>query len=357
MKLASMVAFCFVMLSSNLWGKDFSVMTYNLENLFDTTHDEGKEDWTYLPLKFKRRSQEVQEYCRSLSNDYYRKSCFNYDWNESVLSKKMQNLAEVIKEYDKGAGADIIVFAEVENIKVLTALFETHLSGLGYQKPVLIEGPDERGIDVAIVSKFILIDQKYHNIDLSRMSRGKTRGILEATFQVEDSKVTVFANHWPSQGNPDSHRLEAAKTLRTATEALPNEHIALALGDFNTLHDDYPHGINTHITSNKVPVPYEDLTLSKQARAKGLEGTHWYRGEWSMLDRIFLLKRSMKKQVEVRWDSLEIIKKPYMVHSFTYRDYQTGRRIEAVDVPKRFNTDTGEGYSDHLPVAVTITLK
>ena len=44
-----------------------SVMTYNLENLFDTLHDKGKEDWTYLPLAVKKSSQVVQDYCRSLS--------------------------------------------------------------------------------------------------------------------------------------------------------------------------------------------------------------------------------------------------------------------------------------------------
>ena len=32
------------------YKRSFSVMTYNLENLFDTIHDEGKEDYTFLPL-------------------------------------------------------------------------------------------------------------------------------------------------------------------------------------------------------------------------------------------------------------------------------------------------------------------
>ena len=40
-------------------------MTYNVENLFDTKHDEGKDDYTFLPLSFKRTSEEVKKILRS----------------------------------------------------------------------------------------------------------------------------------------------------------------------------------------------------------------------------------------------------------------------------------------------------
>ena len=36
--------------SFSSYRPSFSVMTYNLENLFDSLHDEGTNDYTFLPL-------------------------------------------------------------------------------------------------------------------------------------------------------------------------------------------------------------------------------------------------------------------------------------------------------------------
>lgn len=335
----------------NAWSSDLSVMTYNLENLFDTKHDQGKEDYTYLPLKFKQNSKEVQKYCQSLANEYYRKSCLTYDWNDSILEKKLQNLAAVIKEYNNHKGADILVFEEVENLSVLKMLFNRYLSDLGYNTPILLEGPDERGIDVAVVSKFKTAEVKYHEVDTTRVSKRPTRGILEVTLNSQFGKITVFANHWPSQGNPDSHREIAAKTLRAAADKVPHDHIVIAMGDFNTLPDDMPHGINTYITNPELENAFVDIAMSKEVRRRGFVGSHWYRNEWSMLDRIFLLKRNLKR-VAIDWDSFEVIKRPFMVHNIMWRDYETGETTEVKDIPKRFDPKTGEGHSDHLPVAV-----
>ena len=33
--------------AANAYNKVFSVMTYNLENLFDTHHDQGKNDYSF----------------------------------------------------------------------------------------------------------------------------------------------------------------------------------------------------------------------------------------------------------------------------------------------------------------------
>ncbi|MCH2100039.1 MAG: hypothetical protein MK142_16780, partial [Pseudomonadales bacterium] len=43
-----------VMLSMPGAAEPIRIMTFNVENLFDTTHDEGKNDETYLPLSVKQ---------------------------------------------------------------------------------------------------------------------------------------------------------------------------------------------------------------------------------------------------------------------------------------------------------------
>src|SRR5690606_36364286 len=69
MKITSII-FCSMLLFAQVSTQaretsEVSVMAYNLENLFDTSHDEGKEDWTYLPLAFKCSSKQVQKYCQA----------------------------------------------------------------------------------------------------------------------------------------------------------------------------------------------------------------------------------------------------------------------------------------------------
>ena len=41
--------------------KKVGVMTYNVENLFDTVHDKGKRDWEYLPKEFVGKEKECNK--------------------------------------------------------------------------------------------------------------------------------------------------------------------------------------------------------------------------------------------------------------------------------------------------------
>ena len=53
-------------------GSEISVMAYNVENLFDTQHDPGTEDFTYLPLSQKQTPQ-IKTYCHGLRSKKYQK--------------------------------------------------------------------------------------------------------------------------------------------------------------------------------------------------------------------------------------------------------------------------------------------
>ena len=65
---------------------EISLMTFNVENMFDNTHDEGTEDYTNLPLSEKNRP-EVQNYCASISSEYYKKECYEKDWNNEEIGR------------------------------------------------------------------------------------------------------------------------------------------------------------------------------------------------------------------------------------------------------------------------------
>jgi len=68
-------------------AKKLNIMSYNVENLFDTTHDIGKLDYTYLPKSIKDTSREVQEYCQSVGVPRWKEECYNIDWTDAKLKK------------------------------------------------------------------------------------------------------------------------------------------------------------------------------------------------------------------------------------------------------------------------------
>lgn len=327
-----------------------SVMTYNLENLFDTYHDVGKSDWTWTPKQFKDNSKEAQAYCSQMRNEYYKKSCFELDWNSSVLNKKIKNLSRVISSFSNGRGPDIVVFQEIENMNVLRLLVSQGLRKKGYHYMSLVEGLDSRGIDVAMISKYPIIKEQYHNFSLLPYSKRSTRGILEVEFRVGKKAVTVFGNHWPSQGNVDETRMIAAQTLEEKVMASRSD-LVIATGDFNTSFDDELNGLNTYI----LPI-MEDIEVKARKLKKVMaDGTHWFRGHWQSLDKIFV-KKQKRPSYKIDYQRFDIIFHKYMSSKYEWIDRFTGEVTVYQNVPTRFDPKSGKGYSDHLPVVVSFSL-
>lgn len=352
-----------------------TVMSYNVENLFDTTHDEGKTDFTYLPKRVKQQMPEAQAYCRAETNRFYREECYNIDWTQEKLNKKLASLTRVVASVNSGRGPDVMALQEVENINVLNQWMKLSLSKMGYKEVVLIEGPDPRGIDVAVVSKFPLAAEAiYHdanqrlnweestsavfsNNPLQASAKKLLRGILEATFSVGGGQqLTIMSNHWPSQkpGN-SSERVQLAKVLQSAAQDVAASGRPLvSMGDYNTLDSDKPHGINEWILNKRKPVYFFDARAQygeylKEAGSQSdiLPGSHWYKGEYTALDKIFVLQATAA-QLDVDWSSFKVINRDFMM---------TRADIGSYDMkPKRFDFDTAEGISDHLPITLDLSL-
>jgi endonuclease/exonuclease/phosphatase family metal-dependent hydrolase len=330
-------------------GGEFSLMTYNAENLFDTKHDAGKNDWTYLPLSVKKNSREAMASCHAMSNRYYREACFNLDWNSAVLNQKIQNIARVIKSYDNHRGPDIVVLQEVENLNVLNMLNRIGLKDEGYRTVVLLEGPDRRGIDVGILSRFPLVGRAMlHPVKLGDR---ETRAILEAKFKVHGHMVTVFGNHWPSQHNSDEDRLKAAKVLHDAARNVYGS-IVIAAGDFNTADDDNPHGIESYITNERRHYHFYDGEEWADRYSFPVPGSHWYKDLWEKLDRIFIAANNVTDKIVFFPKSYRIFAPSFAFCDWQYTDSETGRIVTVRGTPCRYNAETGKGYSDHLPVTM-----
>lgn len=328
-------------------GPRVSVMTFNVENLFDTKHDAGTNDYTFLPLAAKQ-SPEAKAECNKNDRDYYRQQCLETDWNDDVLDKKLTRVAAVIQQINDGRGPDIQILAEVENENVLNML-RKRLPKADYKTSILIEGFDTRGIDVAILSRFPQWDKPvlhkipfrvYEPEDQSRADH--TRGILEARLLLPDGqKVSVFAVHFPAQGNPGYLRRQAAEYLSELQKGLPKDVLAIAGGDFNiAAKEEKDRGYFSKVLAS-------NWLVSHIIGCKGCEGTEYYHGErqWSFFDAL-LFSPSMKPGAEGAAWKVD----PASIRIPTNTRYQ----VSQYGNPARFDETKAFGVSDHWPMYAEI---
>ena len=81
-----------------------TLMTFNVENLFDTMDDPEKDDRDYLPLA-QKNNEAHREACAALRFESWRNRCLTTDWNDEVLDRKLSVVAETILQVDgRGTG-------------------------------------------------------------------------------------------------------------------------------------------------------------------------------------------------------------------------------------------------------------
>lgn len=322
-----------------------AIMTFNVENLFDTLHDEGKDDETFLPLAYKKAHPEAMAKCDEQSTDFYRQQCRETDWSEEVFEAKITNVAEAIRNVNGGRGPDILGFVEVENINALNQLNNRKLADLNYQTVVLIEGPDQRGIDTGLMSRLPQWDKAQLHIVPYVDQNGKpdkagsrSRGILEVRLMLPgNQKAAVFVAHFPSQGNPTYLRKQAVAELNRLKAALPKDVVAMAMGDFNiTAEEDAQSGYIKHDLA-------ADWMVSHIVGCKSCKGTHAYKKTWSFLD-ILAFSPSLDESAPAVFKSGWALD----VNSITVPT-PTHTHMNRFGEPNRFNPPSS-GVSDHWPL-------
>ena len=313
----------------------FSVMTYNVENLFDTLDDPKKDDLTFLPLSAKKNPKHIAE-CNKIEVEKWKDQCLNFDWSEKALSSKLHQLSLVIRSSGvDGRGADLLMLQEVENESVLKRLRDEYLSDLGYKTLLLIEGNDKRGIDVAFLSRFDVIGApKLHQIPFKKTDQKRvqdTRGILEANFRLPDnSTLTAYAVHFPAPFHPSHMRRDAFEHLNKISSKLPKERLFVAGGDFNlTAEEDQSEKVlETHMLKK--------WEVAHRNGCKKCLGTNYFapKKSWSFLDMIFYSK------------------------SFERSPWQMGDVRIINSIPSQKNkAGEPDGISDHWPLQVIFIQK
>ena len=224
-----------------------------------------------------------------------------------------------------------------------------------------------------------------------------TRGILEATFDVNGAPLTVFANHWPSKRGGsirEKQRLLIGAQLNEIIRQRKNvqkDFQCVVLGDFNA----NPHeacmgeeGLHTSGqirdlgASPKAPLLYnpslDKLHRACQPQASSLHqqlnkyrpqhisskqfkeamhltgeeiGTHMHNSHWGALDQI-LLNEGLMQSHGLQWvpGSFAVLREKFMTGPDGEAKSFTPQRRSSSDP---FDPSTS-GFSDHLPVAVRL---
>jgi predicted extracellular nuclease len=317
--------------------KQFTVMFYNVENLFDTVDHPDFRDEEFTPSGSKL-------------------------WDEERYAKKLEDLARVIMSLPEKELPGIIGFAEVENERVLNDLVQQRGLNRSEYKVILVEGDDPRGIDCGLVYRPDLFKYKFHRMLPVEDLSGKEyplREILHVSGDGPDGRpMHIFVNHWKSRrgGVKETEHLRVYSAIALRREldrlmSIESEPRVIIMGDLN----DEPTNKSVydvlHAGNKRKNILLNDMyNLHYDAHNMDMGGTLNYRGDWQMYDQIIVSYPLMNSAdgLSTTFDGGRILKEEWMLYHDERND---------VKVPNR--TYGGDNYyggvSDHFPVYVTFS--
>ncbi|MDR0973915.1 MAG: endonuclease/exonuclease/phosphatase family protein [Prevotellaceae bacterium] len=311
--------------------KLYSIAFYNVENLFDTIPDPGKNDAEFRPYG-------------------------DMQWNTQKYVAKLHNIARVIGELgrigDTDRGAAIIGLAEVENRYVLQDLVRQPAIADKDYRIVHYEGADRRGIDVALLydpsqfrlTRSYLVPSVPFNGDTVHL----TRGFLVVEGQLAKSRVCVIVNHWPSRGAESPVRVWAAKQVKQLTDSIARANHRTKIIVMGDLNDDpmdvsvaQEFGARKYMSevtqTGEFYNPWWELLEDK-----GI-GTLEYRGKWNLFDQI-LISYSLLHGRGLKYVGCEAYRQEYLI--------QQDGQYKGSPLRTHGGRTWLNGYSDHLPTVI-----
>ena len=324
----------------------YGVGFYNLENLFDTCHDDGKNDYQYLPDGTNK-------------------------WTGLKYNHKLRNMARVLAEMGTdrlpNIGCAAIGVSEVENAKCLTDLCNQEPLKARNFKFVHVEGPDQRGVDCALLynpAMFQVRDVKLYpyKYNLPEDSMRATRGFLTVSGTMAGEHVAFIVNHLPSRAASSYYREEGGSQIRAVKELLQREDPDVKIFIMGDMNDD-PHDKSMAVSLGAVRKVKD---VEKQGLwnpwwdtlASGM-GTLMYDGRWNLFDQIILTEnlvdaKAMKKNLDVKPGDINCKQLTFYRHQIFRRDYMFQQDGKYKGNPLRTHAGGAwlDGYSDHLPTLV-----
>lgn len=312
----------------------YAIAFYNQENLFDTIHDEGKNDYEFLPEG-------------------------SYKWNGMKYLSKLKNMSKVIAELGTdvlpGIGASVVGVSEVENARVMNDLVNQEPLKARGMKFVHIEGPDLRGVDCALIynPRFFTPEKSFLHpyVYEAKDSTRRTRGFLTVQGKMAGDDVAFIVCHWPSRFAGSYYRERAGVQVRSLKDSLlaanPQMKI-MVMGDMNDdpMDKSMSESLGAKRDINKVK---EDEMFNPwwNIRVKSGRGTLTYQGGWNLFDQIVFTPNMLNRKGEKDYSTLKLYKSEIFQRNYLM---QTEGKYKG---SMKRTTAGGvwlNGYSDHLPV-------
>ena len=330
--------------------RSYVIGFYNLENLFDTYHDEGKNDYEYLPDGANQ-------------------------WTEAKYTKKLHNMASVIramKDENKIWHA-VLGVSEIENRHVLEDLVsQPEIAEANYQI-VHYDGPDRRGVDVALLYRpnlFKVLESKSIPFDFNssiefslneeEKAYFRTRDILMVRGMLGNEMFAFFVAHLPSRigGKGGDLRSRGGEIMYQESMRLMAEYPDIkivAMGDMNDNPTDPSMAVYMHGKENIDEVGKEDFFSPFVSMLKSGYGSLAYQGEWNIYDIIVVNANLCRGEgLKIR----PIVKKKFYGRIFN-PPFMTQQEGPYAGTP--FRTFSGGafigGYSDHYPTYIVVSNK
>ncbi|MCR5455980.1 MAG: endonuclease/exonuclease/phosphatase family protein [Bacteroidales bacterium] len=314
---------------------DFVVVSYNVENLFDTINNPATADDEFTP--------EGERH-----------------WDSFRYYQKLKKLWKVVAATTYDDFPDVIGLYEVENRDVVSDLLYKTPLWRGRYSIFHRESMDRRGIDVAIAYRaqtFRPLDSAAIRINFDGAdSTYFTRDILYLKGLVKSSGDTlhIFANHWPSRYSGFSAseilRCRAATVLRACVDSIfavePCAKI-LCMGDFNDNPDNM--SVNEYLKARTDLSNFSPGNLYNVSFPLWTDRhlwTYWYQGRGDFLDQIIASGSLLDGSgLHFGIDDAGPLQEAFVRN-------EDGSIFRTYMGPKYMG-----GYSDHLPVVIRMNYK
>jgi hypothetical protein len=334
-------------------NRSYVIGFYNLENLFDTYHDEGKNDYEYLPDGANQ-------------------------WTEVKYEKKLHNMASVIKAIhdDNKVWHAVLGVSEIENRHVLEDLVSMPEIAEADFQIVHYDGPDRRGVDVALLyrpSVFRVLESRSipytfegseveFEMTPEEQADFRTRDILMVRGLLGGEMFAFFVAHLPSRngGKGGDLRSRGGEIMYRESMKLMEQYPDIkivAMGDMNDNPTDPSMAYYMRGKERIEEVGETDFFSPFLSMLKAGYGSLAYQGEWNIYD-ILVVNSNLAHPEPGTLGIVPIVKNRFYGRIF-HKPFMTQQEGQYKGTPFRTYSSGAfiGGYSDHYPTYIVVSNK
>lgn len=318
----------------------YSIMFYNLENLYDTVDDPKTDDNDFTPNGVKR-------------------------WTPDRYGKKLENLSQVFSAVASAYGGFPVAvgMSVVENLKVLHDLAAQKRMRGAHYKAVHFESNDARGVDVGFFyrpDKFTLMGCEPVKLVLRSGREYIGRDVLAAWGSIDGEMFIFYVCHFLSRragiNASQGFRRAGAETVRDHANAMRKNYPdikVVVMGDMNDTPSDESLSELLRARKNIFNIQEGEYFNPFWTLQDEGQGTSMHNHRWALYDNIIVSRNMLPtidgnrglriKKIDSRHYA-EIFRKNWMMYKGAPRRSYYGNTFE-------------NGYSDHLPVVIKLDNK